>query len=218
MNKIMNREFYVLGVGHNTSVYLDLVEACGYTIKGLYHYNDERVGELDHGYPILGSFDDLFSLNSLEGMNFALSQGDNKIRANIFEKIIEKKGNVPTLIHPSAKVSKYAQLGQGVVVHINTVVHPNVIVGDNTVLSYNVSVTHNTRIGKNCYLAFGMMLGAYTIVEDFVFLGIGAIVISGKVDLIGTSAYVGAGAVVTKSVAAYECVAGNPAKFIKTLK
>ena len=156
----MNREIYVLGVGHNTSVYLDLVEACGYTIKGLYHYNDERVGELDHGYPILGSFDDLFSLNSLEGMNFALSQGDNKIRANIFEKIIEKQGNVPTLIHPSAKVSKYAQLGQGVVVHINTVVHPNVIVGDNTVLSYNVSVTHNTRIGKNIYLAFGKMMGA----------------------------------------------------------
>ena len=45
----MNREIYVLGVGHNTSVYLELVETCGYTIKGLYHYNDERVGELDHG-------------------------------------------------------------------------------------------------------------------------------------------------------------------------
>ena len=214
----MNREIYVLGVGHNTSVYLDLVEACGYTIKWLYHYNDERVGELDHGYPILGSFDDLFSLNSLEGMNFALSQGDNKIRATIFEKIIEKKGDVPTLIHPSAKVSKYAQLGRGVVVHMNTVVHPDVTVGDNTVLSYNVSVTHSTHIGKNCYLAFGVMVGAYTVVEDFVFLGIGAIVISGKVDLIGTFASVGAGAVVTKSVASYECVAGNPAKFMKTLK
>ena len=24
----------------------------GYIIKDLYHYNDERVGELDHGYPI----------------------------------------------------------------------------------------------------------------------------------------------------------------------
>ena len=214
----MNREIYVLGVGHNTSVYLELVETCGYTIKGLYHYNDERVGELDHGYPILGSFNDLFSLNSLEGMNFALSQGDNKIRATIFEKIIEKKGDVPTLIHPSAKVSKYAQLGRGVVVHMNTVVHPDVTVGDNTVLSYNVSVTHSTHIGKNCYLAFGVMVGAYTVVEDFVFLGIGAMVISGKVDLIGTFASVGAGAVVTKSVASYECVAGNPAKFMKTLK
>ena len=48
----MNKEIYVLGIGHNTPVYLYLVESCGYTIKGLYHYNDERVGELDHGYPI----------------------------------------------------------------------------------------------------------------------------------------------------------------------
>lgn len=214
----MNKEIYVLGIGHNTPVYLNLVESCGYTIKGLYHYNDERVGELDHGYPIIGSFNDLFSLNSLEGMSFALSQGDNKMRATIFEKIVEKKGSVPTLIHPSANVSKYAQLGRGVVVHMNTVVHPDVTVGDNTVLSYNVSVTHSTHIGKNCYLAFGVMLGAYTIVEDFVFIGIGAIVISGKVDSIGTFASIGAGAVVTKSVASYECVAGNPAKFIKTLK
>ncbi|MFK2345161.1 hypothetical protein ACIXNK_14655 [Bacteroides fragilis] len=81
----MNKEIYVLGIGHNTPVYLDLVESCGYTIKGLYHYNDERVGELDHGYPIIGSFNDLFSLNSLEGMNFALSQGDNKMRATILK-------------------------------------------------------------------------------------------------------------------------------------
>lgn len=80
----MNKEIYVLGIGHNTPVYLDLVESCGYTIKGLYHYNDERVGELDHGYPIIGSFNDLFSLNSLEGMNFALSQGDNKNESNYF--------------------------------------------------------------------------------------------------------------------------------------
>ena len=90
----MNKEIYVLGIGHNTPVYLDLVESCGYTIKGLYHYNDERVGELDHGYPIIGSFNDLFSLNSLEGMSFALSQGDNKMRATIFEKIVEVSKNL----------------------------------------------------------------------------------------------------------------------------
>lgn len=29
----MNKEIYILGVGHNTPVYIDLVESCGYTIK-----------------------------------------------------------------------------------------------------------------------------------------------------------------------------------------
>ncbi|WP_322933477.1 NeuD/PglB/VioB family sugar acetyltransferase [Bacteroides sp. CG01] len=214
----MNREIYVLGVGHNTSVYLDLVEACGYTIKGLYHYNDERVGELDHGYPILGSFDDLFSLNSLEGMNFALSQGDNKIRANIFEKIIEKKGNVPTLIHPSAIVSKYAQVGNGVIIHANSVISPDVVIGDDSVISSNDLITHGSKIRTHCFVASNVVLGANVDMHDFAFIGSGAVVISGKVSSIGRRALIGAGAVVTKNVGANECVAGNPAKFIKTLK
>ena len=29
----MNKEIYVLGIGHNTPVYLDLVESCGYTLS-----------------------------------------------------------------------------------------------------------------------------------------------------------------------------------------
>ena len=43
----MNKEIYILGIGHNTSVYIDLAEACGYEIKGLYHYNGDRTGDMD---------------------------------------------------------------------------------------------------------------------------------------------------------------------------
>lgn len=48
-----NKEIYALGIGHNTPVFLDLAMACGYSIAGLYHYNSERTGELDHGYKSL---------------------------------------------------------------------------------------------------------------------------------------------------------------------
>ena len=52
---IINREvvvknIYVLGIGHNTPVFVDLAEACGYTIAGLYHYNDDRTGQVDHDF------------------------------------------------------------------------------------------------------------------------------------------------------------------------
>ena len=55
------KEIYALGVGHNTPVLLELAENCGYKIKGLYHYNDSRTGEFDHGLEILGSFDDMMN-------------------------------------------------------------------------------------------------------------------------------------------------------------
>ena len=63
--KMEFKQLYALGVGHNTPVFVDLAEQCGYNVLGLYHYNDERTGEEDHGLRILGSFDDLFSKNNL---------------------------------------------------------------------------------------------------------------------------------------------------------
>ena len=63
----------------------------------------------------------------------------------------------------------------------------------------------------------GAMIGAYVHIEDNVFIGIGVNMISGKVDTIGRNAYIGAGALVTKSVAPFTVVAGFPAKVIKQL-
>lgn len=84
---------YAIGVGHNTPVLLDLALACGYEINGLYHYNDERTGEFDHGYQILSSIDDLFAHDSLiEGKNFLLTMGDNEIRDSLCTKIINMGG------------------------------------------------------------------------------------------------------------------------------
>jgi UDP-perosamine 4-acetyltransferase len=210
------KEIYILGIGHNTPVFIDLVEACGYQLKGLYHYTNGLTGDFDHGYPILGTYDDLWQEPSLSGKCFALSQGDNKIRKELFDKIISRGGSVPTLVHPGAHVSRFAKLGNGTVIHVGTVVHPDVKIGDNTIVSYNSSITHNAVIGNSCYIAFGAMIGAYVCIEDNVFIGIGANLISGKVDRVGCNAYIGAGALVTKSVEACTVVAGFPAKVIKT--
>lgn len=210
-----NKEIYVLGIGHNSIVYIDMLEQIGYTIKGLYHYNSERTGEFYFGYRILGSFNDLFSKQNLSEMYFALSMGDNKIRKDVYEKIKSKGGNIPTLVHPKADVSRYAQLGNGVVIHSSSVVAPDVVIGDNTVVSCNCTIIHTVTIGSHCYIAGNALIGAYTNVQDNVFIGLSAVVISAKVDNIGKNAIVGAGAVVSKSIEPNTIVAGVPARCIK---
>jgi len=85
------REIYLLGIGHGTPIFMELAEACGYTIAGLYHYNDERTGEIDHGYKILGSFEDLFR-SDIKGKLFCLTMGDMNIKKFVSKRLMALGG------------------------------------------------------------------------------------------------------------------------------
>lgn len=210
------KEIYALGVGHNTPVFIDLALDCGYEVVGLYHYNNDRTGESDHGYEILGSFEDLFSKKSLKGQNFLLTMGDSKIRTGLSKKIIDKGGVVPTLIHPTSVISKFANISDvGVYISAFSFVQADSSVGENTVILSHVNISHTSHVGKGCFLAGGSIIGAYTNMEDNVFIGQGALSISGKVATIGHDAYVGARSLLTKNVPPNTVVAGIPAKVIR---
>lgn len=208
---------YILGLGHNTPVYIDLVEACGYQVAGLYHYDNTRVGESLHGYKIIGSNDDLFSKTTLEGCSFALSMGDNKIRMMLSDKIRELGGNIPTLIHPSAIIQKFALIESGAVIHANAVIQSDAHIYHDSVISFNVGISHNTTIGRGSYIACQTIVGAYTHIKEGSLIGMGSVIVSGKVPNIGPYSIVGAGSVVISSVEEKCVVAGNPAKTIKII-
>ena len=212
----MKRIIYPLGIGHNSPVFIDLARDCGYEVESLYHYNNERTGEFDHGYPIVGSFDDLFALPTLEGKEFLLTMGDSRIRRQLTERILAKGGNVPTLIHPTAVVSRYAKIDSvGCYISCYSFVQADSEIEEGTILLSHVNISHTNKVGKDCFFAGGTTLGAYTVVEDNVFFGIGCLSISGKVPLIGHDAYIGAGALLTKEVAPYSKMVGIPARNIR---
>lgn len=207
------KEIYALGVGHNTPVFIDLAEACGYTITGLFHYNDERTGEYDHDIRIVGSFKDLYCRKSLKGMNFLLTMGDNNIRTEVSNKLISLGGNIPTLIHPSAIISRFAEISPiGVYISPFTYVQADSYIGRNTILLSHVNISHNTHIGDSCFIAGGATIGAYTTIENSVFIGQGALSISGKVNVIGKGAYIGARALITKNIPEGAIVMGSPGR------
>lgn len=214
---MINKDIYILGVGNNTGVYIDLAQSCGYRVAGLYHFNDERTGELYLNIPIIGSNINLFRKNNLYDMKFAVSVGDNNIRADLSNHIRNKGGNCMSLFHPSSIVSKYAHIAKGVIINANSVVQAGVLIDEDTVVSNNVSITHNSIIGKACYIANSSSVGAYVRMFDKVLIGQGATIISGKVKEIGENSVIGAGSVVTKSIKANSIVVGIPAKVIKKL-
>lgn len=119
-----------------------------------------------------------------------------------------------------------------------------VYIGDNSYIGKNVSIEANTRIGKSVLIAnsvkfagkndhdfhdigtpvrFSPWIGdaepdskvraGFIEVGDDVWIGIGSIILSPV--KIGKGAIIAAGSVVTKDIAPYAIVGGNPAKFIK---
>lgn len=205
------KRIYLLGVGHNTPVFIDLAKDCGYEVGGLYHYNEEKMGEIVNGFPIIGSFGGLFREENLTDRYFLLTMGDNLIRHATANKIRSRGGITPTLIHPSAVISRFAKIAEGVSISAFSYVQANSSIEKDTMILSGVNISHDNRIGQACFLAGGATIGANTIVEDFVFVGQGALTISHKVKRIGTQSFIAAGSLVTKSIDTKETVIGRPA-------
>jgi len=145
-------------------------------------------------------------------------------------------------VHPSAEVEDGAALGDGVVVWHLCHVRSGAVVGAGTSLGRNVYVDADVRIGAGCRIQNNVSVYRGVELHDAVFvgpsavftndlrpradavdwqltpttvdahasIGAGAVVVCGV--RIGEYALVAAGAVVTKDVAPYRLVAGNPAR------
>ena len=177
-------------------------------VAGLYHYNDDRTGESVHGYPIIGSFDDLFK-SDIRRKLFLLSQGNMKIRKEITDKIESLGGIVPTLIHPSAEISNFAKISD------KGVVQADVEIMSNSVIRDMALVCHQTLIGNYVFVGPMALVGAHIHVDDFAFIGQDALLVSGKVGNVGANSLVGAGAVATKEIPSDVVVVGSPARVIR---
>lgn len=211
------KSFYVLGVGDNTAVYIDLLESLGFDIEGISHFSDERLGEHYMGHTINTTTHDLLARKDLSDYNFALSMGSNKIRVELAKDIRSRGGNLPILIHPSAVVSAHAMLSCGVVIHSNSSVQANSCIKSDSVVSANSVIVHGATIGQGCYIAAGSIVGADVCLENNVFIGLGSVITSKKVKRIVSNTIVGSGSVVINSVIVPSVIAGNPAKVIRNL-
>ena len=111
------------------------------------------------------------------------------------------------------KIGEKCSVNRGVVIQGFN----EVIIGKNVVLSVNCilldgNLDHETLVktGKRDHIP------SYVHIEDYAWIGAGAIVLSGVT--IGKRSIVAAGSVVTRSFPADVLVAGNPASIIKKLK
>lgn len=205
-------DIYALGVGASTPVFFEIAEDYGYTIAGLYHYENGRTGDVVCGKKIIGSFEDLFN-SDIKGKKFLLTMGDMKIRKELTERIENLGGLLPTIIHPQARISSNAQISsQGVVIGPMAIVQAGACIEKGVVVRDMALVCHNAIIDPYCFVGPKALVGAFVHLNESAFIGQSATLVSKKAKNIGQNSLIGAGAVVVHDVPNNVVAFGNPAK------
>ena len=148
------------------------------------------------------------------------------------------------IIHPTATVDPRAEIGDGSRIWINVQIRENAKIGSGCILSKDVYVDHAVTIGDRCKVQNSVSVYNGVTIGDDVFVGPNACFTNDKVPrannadwsvtptfvnsgasiganativcgiTIGEFAMVAAGSVVTKDVAPYSLVMGNPARHV----
>ncbi|RNB53842.1 acetyltransferase [Brevibacillus gelatini] len=202
----------VIGGGGHAKV---LMEALLLAKREVIGYTDPQNGEAIFQIPWLGSDQILekYLATDVLLVNGLGSIGDNTRRKHVFDYWKTKGYFFANVIHPTAVVSPYAVLEEGVQVMAGAVIQPAVHIGFNAIINTRSVVDHDTRIGDHVHIAPGAVLSGSVVVGDNVHIGTGAAVIQGI--SIGENSIVGAGAVVVKDVLPNRKVAGVPAKELR---
>lgn len=201
---------YLIGVGNYTEVIIELAQDCEYEVKGLYHYNNDRLGESVLGVPIIGCTEDVYK-EDIRNLNFAVTMGENKLRCQVADKLRLLGANTPNLIHPKAFVSPSASIGKGCFIHLNAKISTRCSLGNDCVIDFNSLVAHHASLDNGCYMSSLSMVGSYCKLGKRVLLGMNALIIPLKL-VLGDDCIVGAKANVTKSFSKSTVLIGNPAK------
>jgi sugar O-acyltransferase (sialic acid O-acetyltransferase NeuD family) len=143
-------------------------------------------------------------------VNAIVAIGNNQLRMHLQTRLHLVGFEVPTIVHPTARVSRYAKLGTGCVVLANAVVNVDAEVANAGIINTAATVDHDCRLGDGVHISPGANLGGGVTVGDFSWIGIGAAV--RQYQSIGSSVTVGAGAVVVTNLEDGITVIGNPAR------
>lgn len=147
---------------------------------------------------------------------YILGIGNPKHRKKLDDLMLSLGGKPTTLISKNAIVGGLNnQIDLSVSVMTGVVITSNIRVGYGTLINTNALITHDCKIGNFVEVCPGVNTTGQCVIHDNAFIGTGAILLP-KVT-IGEGAIVAAGAVVTKDVAPYTMVAGNPAVVKKQL-
>lgn len=206
------RPVVVVGAGGHGQVLADALQAAGVSVLGFVDPS-AVAGDRVAGLPVFGgdawlSLDGGYDLvNGLGGSGEARSRG----RRRAVQQALEATGfRFIGVRHPSALVSRGADVGPGVQLMAGCVVQTGARIGSGAIINTGAIVEHGCQIGDFSHCATGAILCGDVSVGEDAHIGAGAVVRQGVALECGV--VVGAGAVVLRSEPGSGPLVGVPAR------
>jgi UDP-perosamine 4-acetyltransferase len=203
----------MIGAGGHASVLVEALAEANAILVGVLESDRTMWGSTWNGIPVIGGDDELDSLLAHGITHFVVGVGaigDNRPRAQLFEKALAAGLTPLTVVHQTSMVSPRASVGAGCQILPGAIVNAGAHLGSNVIVNTGVIIEHDCRIDDHVHLATGACLAGTVTVGRGAHIGAGAIVLQCR--RVGDWSIVGAGAVVVDEVAAGAVVIGVPAK------
>src|SRR5882724_1809526 len=206
-----------VGAGGHARVVIEILQLQGqHVVVGLLDARKDKVGSEVVGVRVLGDDALLPELHD-RGIHHAFiglgTVGIKSQRRQLCEKVSSLGFQIVSAVHPSAYISRSAEIGEGATVMAAAVINTSCRIGDNVIVNTGAIIEHDCVIGSHVHVATGACLSGTVSVGTGTHIGTGAVVRQGI--SIGENSVVAAGAVVVHDVPDNVVVMGVPAKIYK---
>jgi sugar O-acyltransferase (sialic acid O-acetyltransferase NeuD family) len=211
------KELYIIGAGGFGREVADTVRAKGermpaYRIAGFIDDAETLWGGVINDIPVLGGRAYLKEHAGAAKPCAVIAIADARTKEMIATDL-DAFVTWANIIHPTAVVSQYAEIGRGVIVQAHATLSSNIKIGNHVMINIASAVGHDAALSdfvsvmSFCDITGGVRVGrgAYLATSTAVIPDVN----------IGEYAYICAGSVVFKDVTARAVIIGNPAKQVR---
>jgi sugar O-acyltransferase (sialic acid O-acetyltransferase NeuD family) len=183
-----------------------------FNVLGFVDNDPNKLNTIMCDLPVLGN-DDWLRTHLKKTVFGIVAIGSSPTRRTVVKRLESWGYQFCSVVHPSAAISKWVEIGPGSIIASTTVITTQVKIGRHVLVNYGTTIGHDTEVGDFCNLGPGCHLSGSVLLKEGVDLGTGVNIIPGV--HIGSSAIIGAGAAVVNDIPGHVSAVGVPCRVIK---
>jgi len=207
----INKKTILIGYsGHGIEV-ADAAIQLGYNLIGYCDLNKKKTNPFNLNF--LGNEKELKSIYFNDEYQFIMGIGDNKIRNNVFDFLINKTERIISIIHRKAVLSSKVNIKKGSYISKNSLINSMSEIGSNCIINSGSIIEHDCKILNNVHVAPGCVVLGNVKIGSNSFIGANSTIKEGLE--IGNNVIIGAGSLVLNDIPNDSLFYGSPGKIIK---